>query len=108
MAGTQHVTDADFATEIEQHQGLALVDFWAAWCGPCKIIAPYVEQLAGEYAGRLKVAKLDVDASPRTPTRFNVRSIPSVLFFRDGVLVDVVVGTVPKSQLTAKVEQHLK
>jgi thioredoxin 1 len=108
MAGTQHVTDGDFATEIEQHQGLAMVDFWAAWCGPCKIIAPYVEQLAGEYAGRLKVAKLDVDASPRTPARFNVRSIPSVLFFRDGVLVDVVVGTVPKSQLTAKVEQHLK
>jgi thioredoxin 1 len=108
MAGTQHVTDADFATEIEQHRGLAMVDFWAAWCGPCKIIAPYVEQLATEYAGRLKVAKLDVDASPRTPARFNVRSIPSVLFFQDGALVDGVVGAVPKSQLTAKIEQYLR
>jgi thioredoxin 1 len=108
MAGMQHVSDADFATEIESHQGLAMVDFWAAWCGPCKIIAPYVEQLAGEYAGRLKVAKLDVDASPRTPARFNVRSIPSVLFFKDGALVDSVVGAVPKSQLTAKIEQHLR
>jgi thioredoxin 1 len=107
MAGMQPVTDADFATEIEQHQGLAMVDFWAAWCGPCKIIAPYVEQLAGEYAGRLKVAKLDVDASPRTPARFNVRSIPSVLFFKNGALVDTVVGAVPKSQLTSRIEQHL-
>jgi thioredoxin 1 len=107
MAGMQHVTDADFASEIEKHEGLAMVDFWATWCGPCQIIAPFVEQLAAEYAGRLKVAKLDVDASPRTPARFNVRSIPSVLFFKDGALVDTVVGAVPKSQLTAKIEKHL-
>jgi thioredoxin 1 len=107
MAGTQHVTDADFATEIEKHPGLAMVDFWAVWCAPCQIIAPFVEQLATEYGGRLKVAKLDVDASPRTPARFNVRSIPSVLFFKDGALVDSVVGAVPKAHLTAKIERHL-
>ena len=107
MAGLTQVTDADFATEIEQHDGLAMVDFWAVWCGPCQIVAPSVEQLASEYAGRLKVAKLDVDQSPQTPARFGVRSIPSILFFKNGQHVDTVVGAVPKSQLTQKIEKHL-
>jgi thioredoxin 1 len=107
MAGTVHVTDADFAQEIEQHDGLAMVDFWAGWCAPCKMIAPTVEELAQEYAGRLKVAKLDVDASPQTPMKFRVRSIPTLLFFKNGQLVDQVVGAVGKPQLTSKIEQHL-
>jgi thioredoxin 1 len=107
MAGLTQVTDADFATEIEQHDGLAMVDFWAVWCGPCKIVAPSVEQLASEYAGRLKVAKLDVDQSPQTPARFGVRSIPSILFFKNGQHVDTIVGAVPKAQLTQKIEKHL-
>ena len=107
MAGTLQVTDADFAQEIEQHDGLAMVDFWAGWCAPCKMIAPTVEALAQEYAGRLKVAKLDVDASPQTPMKFRVRSIPTLLFFKNGQLVDQVVGAVGKSQLTSKIEQHL-
>jgi thioredoxin 1 len=107
MAGPTQVTDADFATEIEQHDGLAMVDFWAVWCGPCQIVAPSVEQLASEYAGRLKVAKLDVDQSPQTPARFGVRSIPSILFFKNGQHVDTIVGAVPKAQLTQKIEQHL-
>jgi thioredoxin 1 len=107
MAGLTQVTDADFATEIEQHDGLAMVDFWAVWCGPCQIVAPAVEQLASEYAGRLKVAKLDVDQSPQTPARFGVRSIPSILFFKNGQHVDTVVGAVPKAQLTQKIEKHL-
>ena len=107
MAGTVHVSDADFAQEIEQHDGLAMVDFWATWCGPCQIVAPTVEQLAQEYAGRLKVAKLDVDQSPQTAVKFRVRSIPSILFFKQGQLVDVVVGAVPKSQLTDRIEKHL-
>jgi len=107
MAGTVHVSDADFAQEIEQHEGLAMVDFWATWCGPCQIVAPTVEQLAQEYAGRLKVAKLDVDQSPQTAVKFRVRSIPSILFFKQGQLVDVVVGAVPKSQLTDRIEKHL-
>jgi thioredoxin 1 len=108
MAGTVHVSDADFAQEIEQHEGLAMVDFWAAWCGPCQIVAPTVEQLAQEYAGRLKVAKLDVDQSPQTAMKFRVRSIPSILFFKRGQLVDAVVGAVPKSQLTDRIEKHLR
>ena len=108
MAGTMHVSDVDFAQEIEQHEGLAMVDFWATWCGPCQIIAPSVEQLAGEYSGRLKVAKLDVDANPKTTVRFNVRSIPSVLFFRNGTQVDTVVGAYPKAYFTQKIEEHLQ
>jgi thioredoxin 1 len=108
MAATTKVTDADFAQEIEQHEGLAMVDFWASWCGPCQIIAPHVEALATEYADKVKVAKLDVDQSPQTPARFGVRSIPSVLFFRGGELVDSVVGAVPKSQLVDRIEKHLR
>jgi thioredoxin 1 len=107
MAGTTQVTDADFASEIEKYEGLAMVDFWAVWCGPCQIVAPAVEQLASEYAGRLKVAKLDVDQSPQTPARFGVRSIPSILFFKNGQHVDTIVGAVPKAQLTQKIEKHL-
>jgi thioredoxin 1 len=101
------VTDADFAEEIEKHEGLALVDFWATWCGPCQIIAPVVEQLAEEYEGKLKVAKLDVDSNQQTAFKFGVRSIPSILLFKGGEHVDTVVGAVPKTYLVEKVEQHL-
>lgn len=101
------VSDTDFAQEIEQHDGLSMVDFWATWCGPCQIVAPMVEQLAQEYEGRLKVAKLDVDGNQQTAMRFNVRSIPSILFFKDGQHVDTVVGAVPKTYLVEKIEQHL-
>lgn len=102
------VTDADFAREIEQHQGVALVDFWATWCGPCQIVAPVIEQIASEYEDRVKVAKLDVDANQQTPMRFNVRSIPSILVFKDGKLVDTVVGAVPKAYLVEAIEKHLE
>ena len=101
------VTDADFGQEIEQHAGLAMVDFWATWCGPCQIVAPVVEQLAEEYEGKLKVGKLDVDSNQQTALKFNVRSIPSILFFKGGEHVDTVVGAVPKAYLVEKVEQHL-
>jgi thioredoxin 1 len=101
------VSDADFDQEIEQHQGLAMVDFWAAWCGPCQIVAPVVEQLADEYGEKLKVAKLDVDSSQKTAMKFNVRSIPSILFFKGGQHVDTVVGAVPKAYLVEKIEAHL-
>lgn len=106
MATTVVVTDTDFGTEIEQHKGLAVVDFWASWCAPCRMIAPALEQLAQEYDGRAKVAKLDVDINIQTATRFNVRSIPTILFFKDGKLVDQVVGAVPKAALESKFLQH--
>lgn len=101
------VTDANFAQEIEKGRGLTIVDFWAAWCGPCRIVAPVLEQLAEEYTGRVTVAKLDVDSNLHTATRYNVRSIPSILFFKDGQHVDTVVGAVPKPHLERKILEHL-
>lgn len=102
-----HVTDETFAAEVEQAKGLVLVDFWAEWCGPCRAIAPILEGLAQEYQGRIQVAKLDVDANQRTSMRFNVRSIPTLLFFKDGKLVDSVVGLTQKSALAARIDSHL-
>jgi thioredoxin 1 len=101
------VTDADFGQEIEQHDGLAIVDFWAEWCGPCKIVAPVIEEIAQEYEGKIKVAKLDVDSSQMTAMKYGIRSIPSVLIFKGGAHVDTVVGAVPKAYLLEKLEQHL-
>ena len=106
MANTKAVTDADFETEVEKHGGLAVVDFWATWCGPCRMIAPILDQLAVEYQGKVKVTKLDVDSNIKTASRFNVRSIPTILFFKDGKLVDQVVGAVPKPTLVNKFKQH--
>ncbi len=106
MANTMTVTDANFQSEIEQHDGLAVVDFWAAWCGPCRMIAPIVEQLATDFDGKAKVVKLDVDANQQTATRYNIRSIPQVLFFKGGKVVDTVVGAVPKSVLEGKFKEH--
>ena len=109
MAGkATQVTDDVFAQEIEGHNGLALVDFWATWCGPCQVIAPVVEQLATEYDGKVKVTKLDVDANQRTTMRYGVRSIPSVLLFKNGTLVETVVGVQPKPYFVEKIEKHLK
>lgn len=101
------VTDATFEGEIEKADGLAMVDFWAVWCGPCRMVAPVVEQLANEYEGKLTVRKLDVDSNQQTAIRFNIRSIPSILFFKDGKHVDTVVGAVPKAYLDRKVQEHL-
>jgi thioredoxin 1 len=101
------ITDANFQQEIADNGGLSMVDFWAAWCGPCRLIAPFVEQLADEYTGQVKVGKLDVDANKRTAAQFGVRSIPTVLFFRGGKVVDQVVGAVPKPVLDRKIQELL-
>lgn len=106
MSHAVTVTDADFESAVEQNAGLTVVDFWATWCGPCRIIAPALEQLAEEYAGKVKIAKLDVDMNVRTSSRFQVRSIPTILFFKDGKVVDQVVGAVPKQALEAKIKEH--
>lgn len=100
-------TDENFQEAIEGSKGLAIVDFWATWCGPCRMIAPIIEQLADEYEGKVTVAKLDVDANQQTAIRYNVRSIPSILFFKDGKHVDTVVGAVPKPRLERKIQEHL-
>lgn len=104
---TVTITDDNFQLEIESAEGLAMIDFWAAWCGPCRMIAPIVEELATEYEGRLKVGKLDVDANQRISARFNIRSIPTILFFKDGQVVDQVVGALPKPHLERKIQEHL-
>ena len=102
------VTDASFGDEVEKGPGLHMVDFWAVWCGPCRLVAPIVAELAEQYKDKgLHVAKLDVDANPKTTTRFRVMSIPSILFFKDGALVDTVVGAVPKGHLEEKIKKHL-
>jgi len=102
------ITDANFAEEIENGEGLYMVDFWAEWCGPCRMIAPAVDELATEYQEKgLKVGKLNVDLNQRTSARFGVRSIPAVLFFKDGTLVDQVVGAGPRSIYENKVLEHL-
>ena len=106
MSNAMQVTDETFESEVEKNGGLTVVDFWATWCAPCRMIAPILDQLASEYQGKVKVAKLDVDQNVRTATRFNVRSIPTLLFFKDGKLVDQVVGAVPKPALDAKFKQH--
>ncbi len=105
---TMAVTDETFGTEVEAHGGVAVVDFWATWCGPCRMIAPVLEQLASEYAGKVKVTKLDVDQNQKTAMRFGVRSIPTLLFFKDGKVVEQVVGAMPKAALQAKFDAALQ
>jgi len=107
MANAVAVTDADFEQEIEKHDGLAVVDFWATWCGPCRMIAPILDQLAVEYKGKAKVAKLDVDSNIRTATRFNVRSIPMLIFFKGGKVVDQIVGLQPKEEFKSVIDKHV-
>jgi thioredoxin 1 len=101
------VTDADFGDAVEKKQGLSMVDSWAEWCGPCRLVAPVVDQLARDYDGKLNVAKVDVDTNQKTAMKFNIRSIPSILFFKDGRHVDTVVGAVPKAYLEKKINEHL-
>jgi thioredoxin 1 len=106
MSNATAVTDADFEKEVEKNDKLTVVDFWATWCGPCRMIAPILDQLATEYQDKVKVTKLDVDANIKTATRFNVRSIPMLLFFKDGKVVDQIVGAVPRQTIEAKFKQH--
>ena len=99
------VTDATWSQEVEQSPIPVLVDFWAPWCGPCRAIAPVLDQLAGERAGRLKIVKLNVDENPRSAGRFDVQAIPTMILFRGGKLVDQIRGAVPKPALEARLAQ---
>jgi thioredoxin 1 len=107
-AGTVAVTDTSFETEVEKYQGLALVDFWATWCGPCRMIAPALDELATELAGKVKIAKVDVDDAPDVAARFGIRSIPCLVLFKNGQEVDRVVGAQNKAQLKGWIESHAK
>ena len=99
------VTDANFSERVEHSPLPALVDMWAPWCGPCRMIAPTVEQLAAEMTGRLRVGKLNVDENPRTAERFDIRGIPALLVFKEGREVDRIVGVQPKAEIVRRVER---
>lgn len=101
------ITDTNFDTEVLKSQTPVLVDFWASWCGPCKMIAPSIEEIASEYSGTLKVGKMDVDANPMVPTKFHIQSIPTLLIFKNGAVVEQIVGASPKKNLIAKITPHL-
>ena len=101
------VNDSNFQTEVVNSQTPVLVDFWATWCGPCKMIAPIVEELAKEYDGRLKIGKLDVDANPAVSMQYGIRSIPTLLIFKGGMVVEQIVGAMPKRQLVDKLSRHV-
>ena len=101
------VTDATFVAEVERSPMTVLLDFWAPWCGPCRMIAPVLEQLAAEMAGRVRIAKLNVDENQATAARFNVRSIPTLVILKSGREVDRLVGVLPKSELTRRLERTL-
>ena len=102
-----HATDADFDSHVLQSDVPVLVDFWAPWCGPCKMIAPALDQLAGEYAGKAKVVKVDVDQNPATAMKFRVRSIPMLLVFTDGQIHGQQIGAVGKAQLAQLLDKAL-
>lgn len=103
------VTDADFETEViaASKSGPVMVDFWAEWCRPCHMLAPTVEEIARQYAGKLKVVKMNVDENINAPGRFNIRGIPTLLLFRDGQVADQIVGAVPKEQIDKVLARHL-
>jgi len=107
MSKPVNITDDTFEQEVLQSDKPVIVDFWATWCGPCKMIAPILEEVAAEYAEKVKVVKLDVDANNKTAGKYNIMSIPSLLFFKGGEMVDQVVGAIPKAQLTARLEKVL-
>src|SRR5690349_24982436 len=94
-----NVTDASFEADVLKSSQPVLIDFWAPWCGPCRAIAPVVEELAKEYAGKLKVVKMNVDENPQTPSRYGVRGIPNLILFKGGQVKEQIVGAVPKTQL---------
>ena len=103
----KNINDKDFANEILSDKGLVLVDFWAEWCGPCKQLAPVLEQIQTEYEGKVKIFKLNIEESPETPTKYQVRGIPNLLLFKDGEVIDSKVGALPKKVLIDWLESNL-
>jgi thioredoxin 1 len=100
-------TDLNFKAEILDSDKVALVDFWAAWCGPCMMLGPVIEELAGDYAGKAVIAKLNVDENPKIAAQYGIRSIPSLLIFKNGQVVDQMLGAMPKNTIAKKLDEHI-
>tara|TARA_B100000945_G_C19983070_1_gene413035 strand:+ start:116 stop:439 length:324 start_codon:yes stop_codon:yes gene_type:complete len=107
MSNVIELNDSNFESEVVKSDKPVLVDFWAEWCGPCKMIAPSVEKISEEYADKLKVGKLDVDSNPNISSTFGIRSIPTLLIFKNGTPVDQIVGAVSKDVISSKVDNHI-
>ncbi len=106
-ANVAEITDADFADKVLKASTLVVVDFWAPWCGPCKSIAPVLEEIAAELAGKVTILKVNVDDNPKSPSQYNVRAIPNLILFKGGAEVDRVVGAVPKDELVEKIKKSI-
>ncbi|HEX4923427.1 MAG TPA: thioredoxin [Bdellovibrionales bacterium] len=105
-ANTKSVTDSSFDSDVLQSKVPVLVDFWAEWCGPCKALSPKLEEIAGEMSGKVVVVKVNIDENPDAPARYGVRSIPTMILFKDGKDVDQIVGNVPKDKIVAAINRH--
>jgi thioredoxin 1 len=103
---THHFTDLNFKQEVLQSDLPVLVDFWAAWCGPCKMVAPLIDELAKEYVGKMKIGKVDVDTNPKIATEYGVMSIPTIIFFKKGRVMNQIVGAASKLDLKRKIEEN--
>ena len=107
MSDISHVTDDSFEADVLKSDVPVLVDYWAEWCGPCKVIAPVLEEIAGEYAGKMKICKLDIDANESTPPKYGIRGIPTLMLFKNGAVEATKVGALSKSQLTAFLDSNI-